>query len=321
MIEKGVGLLVFSGLVAWLLFPGFINLLRKWHFGQYIREEGPQDHQSKAGTPNFGGLLFIGIAIVLILIYVPLTWPVKVFLVLMAANSLVGFLDDWLEIKNKRSLGLKARHKLIWQIFLGLVLAYALFQTPDSSWLFLPIVGKVAVAKWLAVFLAVGVMVATTNAVNLTDGLDGLASGLCSIALLVYACIAYQTGKFELCLAALILAGTCLGFLWYNTNPAKIFMGDTGSLGLGGALAVLAVFTRTELLFLVIGGVFLLEALSVMIQVTYFKLSKGKRVFLMSPLHHHFGQQGYPEPLVVVRFWITGLFLALIGLMIFWGMK
>lgn len=321
MTAKIFGLLWLSGFASWVLFPGFIKLLKKLHFGQYVREDGPQDHLSKAGTPNLGGLVFLGMAVILILALVPLTWPVKIFLVLVGANALVGLLDDWLEIKNQRSLGLKARHKLFWQIFLGVVLAYALLQTPQAHWLYVPFLGKIAISTGWAVFLAISTMVAGTNAVNLTDGLDGLASGLASVALLAFAYLAYRAFEPGLALCALILAGTCLGFLWYNTNPAKVFMGDTGSLGLGAALAVLAVMSRTELYLLIIGGIFALEALSVMIQVTYFKITKGKRIFRMSPLHHHYCLKGYPEQQVVVRFWLAGLFLALTGLFIFGGIR
>ena len=321
-------------LVCFVLGPPMIEWLRQVKLGQKIRAEGPQAHLSKAGTPTMGGVL------ILCAIVVPtLLWgnfhSREVWLALLATVWLggIGFLDDWLRVVKGAPKGLLGRYKLIGQFSIGLVIGLVLvmwphpglsstmthvpffkFQFVDFGWLFVPFV--------------ILVITASSNAVNLTDGLDGLASGLVAIAALTFAGLCYLSGhqKFseylnitfltyggELTVFCAAVLGAALGFLWYNCHPADVFMGDTGSLSLGGALGVVAVLIKREFWLVLVGGVFVAETLSVMIQVTSFRLFK-RRVFRMSPLHHHFELQGWAESRVVLRFYIAGALLALLSL-------
>jgi len=324
MMERMSGAVLTGFLIPLILMPFFIDFLKKKAFGQQVRSEGPQDHRKKQGTPTMGG------AIVLIAFLVSTLWQEKLtagFAVFLGLTVLTGFLgaaDDALQVLRRRSLGLRARDKMLIQVFLGILLSLYVLYFQDASLLIWIPGGELALPRWAFILLVVVMLAGFSNATNLTDGLDGLASGLGVIALAVYGIVCWKAGRGDLAMGAASLAGCYLGFLWFNAHPAKIFMGDTGSLPLGAALATLAVLTRTELLLVVVGGIFVLETLSVMIQVFWFKLSKrlwklaeGRRIFKMSPLHHHWELSGWPETRVTVRFWILGALFGLAGLYLF----
>jgi phospho-N-acetylmuramoyl-pentapeptide-transferase len=310
-----------------------IQKLREYQIGQYIREEGPTSHYKKAGTPTMGGILILIAVIIPTLLWADLTNPhIWIALISTLSYGIIGFIDDYLKVIKKRSLGLKARYKLGAQVIVALAIGIYLYVMADgffSTTLSIPFFKELQ--PDLGIFyivLVVLVIVGTSNAVNLTDGLDGLAIGPTIIAVLTYAALSYVSGNAiiaeylniwhvrgagELTVFCGAIFGAGLGFLWFNTYPAQIFMGDVGSLGLGGALGTVAVLTKHELLLVIICGLFVVEALSVIIQVASFKLTK-KRVFRMAPLHHHFELLGWPEPKVIVRFWIIAIILALISL-------
>ena len=309
-----MGELVIGGMAAMLiclfLSPRFIRMLRRREFGQQIREEGPSEHQTKAGTPTMGGLIiFVAVAIPFLILNEggrDGTAALTVFGIALGCAAL-GFADDYIKIVKQRSLGLPARYKLLGQVVLALILWWvARHELGLEPELFLRIGGDASiyigpVLYFLLVFL---VIAGATNGVNLTDGLDGLAAGSSAIVLLTYTAICYVTvGQQDLALLAICFVGGCIGFLWFNAFPASIFMGDTGSLGLGGAIGALAVVTQTEILLVVIGGIFVIEALSVLIQVFSFR-TFGRRVLLMAPLHHHFEMMAWSETKVMLRFWI-----------------
>ena len=309
-----MGEIVIGGMAAMLiclfLSPRFIRMLRRREFGQQIREEGPSEHQTKAGTPTMGGLIiFIAVAIPFLILNEggrDGTAALTVFGIALGCAAL-GFADDYIKIVKQRSLGLPARYKLLGQVLLALILWWvARHELGLEPELFLRIGGDASiyigpVLYFLLVFL---VIAGATNGVNLTDGLDGLAAGSSAIVLLTYTAICYVTvGQQDLALLAVCMVGGCIGFLWFNAFPASIFMGDTGSLGLGGAIGALAVVTQTEILLIVIGGIFVIEALSVLIQVFSFR-TFGRRVLLMAPLHHHFEMMAWSETKVMLRFWI-----------------
>ena len=309
-----MGQIVIGGMAAMLLClflsPRFIRMLRRREFGQQIREEGPSEHQTKAGTPTMGGLIiFVAVAIPFLILNEggrDGTAALAVFGIALGCAAL-GFADDYIKIVKQRSLGLPARYKLLGQVVLALILWWvARHELGLEPELFLRIGGDASiyigpVLYFLLVFL---VIAGATNGVNLTDGLDGLAAGSSAIVLLTYTAICYVTvGQQDLALLAICFVGGCIGFLWFNAFPASIFMGDTGSLGLGGAIGALAVVTQTEILLIVIGGIFVIEALSVLIQVFSFR-TFGRRVLLMAPLHHHFEMMAWSETKVMLRFWI-----------------
>ncbi|EGO62567.1 phospho-N-acetylmuramoyl-pentapeptide-transferase [Acetonema longum] len=296
--------------------PLLIPLLRKLKFGQSIRQEGPERHYAKAGTPTMGGLIFLGALTVAALFFTGNDLEAVLALLITLGHGLLGFLDDCIKVVMKRSLGLRAREKLLGQILMAIVLAYLASELLGlGTDLWIPLLGINIDFGPLYYILVFFVLVGTTNAVNLTDGLDGLAAGTVTVAAIAYMIIALCFGKFSLAVFCAAVAGATLGFLRYNAHPAKVFMGDTGSLALGGALATVAVLTKTELLLILVGGVFVIEALSVIIQVISFKTT-GKRVFRMSPIHHHFELMGFPETTVVHGFWCTGAIFACIALMI-----
>ncbi|MCC2593388.1 phospho-N-acetylmuramoyl-pentapeptide-transferase [Tessaracoccus sp. OS52] len=324
--------------------PRFIRFLTARQYGQFIREDGPKEHLTKRGTPTMGGLVIV-VSVILayflshLILWNPISLSGVLLLGLTAALALLGFLDDWAKISRERSLGLTARGKLVGQFVIGGGFAVLALNFPDERgirpasqfisflrdvpWLFLPF--------FLAVIWILFLVMAWSNAVNLTDGLDGLAAGSVTLVFAAYAVIniwhfnqwcsrsstagprCYEVrDPHDLAVVALALAGACFGFLWWNAKPAKIFMGDTGSMALGGALAGLSIMTRTELLLIVLGFLFVMEAGSVALQVGYFKATGGKRIFKMSPIHHHFELLGWQEVTVVIRFWIIcGLCVAL----------
>jgi len=330
--------------------PWLIRKLREFQIGQYIREEGPQSHRKKAGTPTMGGVLIIISIVVPTLLWSDLRYPyVWIATASLVGFGWIGFLDDYAKVTSHRNLGLTARRKLVYQFAAGFVFAAVLlvmrawgdFSTAMNFPFFKQFKPTLLITSLMAhpwtyllgvtpfcIFVAL-VLVFTSNAVNLTDGLDGLAIGLMVIAAGALTVLAYAGGHVglaeylqlarnphtsELTIFCGSMTGACLGFLWYNAHPAEIFMGDVGSLGLGGAMAVVAVLIKQEVLLLFIGGVFMIEAMSVILQVGSFKLRHGKRIFKMAPIHHHFEQLGWAESKVIARFWIVGLVLALFAL-------
>ena len=330
--------------------PWLIGRLRQFQIGQYIREEGPKSHQKKAGTPTMGGVLIIISIVIPTLLWANLRFTyVWIALAALVGFGWIGFLDDYAKITRRRNLGLSGRRKLIYQFLLGFAFAavllimrsYGQFSTTTN----LPFV-KVFRPSWLieslmhnpytyvlgvapfAILVSL-IVVFTSNAVNLTDGLDGLAIGLMVISAGALTMLAYAGGHVtladylqlarnphtsELTIFCGSMTGASLGFLWYNAHPAEIFMGDVGSLGLGGAMAVVAVLIKQEVLLIFIAGIFILEAVSVILQVGSYKLRHGKRIFKMAPLHHHFEALGWTESKIIARFWIAGLVLALFAL-------
>jgi phospho-N-acetylmuramoyl-pentapeptide-transferase len=337
-------------LITLIIGPYVIEKLREFQIGQYVRDDGPKAHQKKAGTPTMGGLL-ICIAILLpTLLWADLSNPF-VWLVMLStlAYGAIGFADDYIKVVRRRSLGLTARAKMLFQILVGVAVAVALIAMdqqgsysthlmvpfikryrPDLAWNFLggiPHLGLLAFLPFVA--FVVLVLVASSNAVNLTDGLDGLAIGCTIIAASALTVLTYVSGHVvfsdylelqrmpmvgEVTIFCGSMVGASIGFLWYNAHPAEIFMGDVGSLALGGAIATVAVVIKQELLLPFIGGIFVLEALSVILQVGSYKLRNGKRIFKMAPLHHHFELMGWSESKVIARFWIGALVFALFAL-------
>jgi len=316
-----MGRILFGGTAALLicifLSPKFIEFLRKREFGQQIREDGPQAHHEKAGTPTMGGVIvFISVAVPF-LILTDYDWrSVGVFGAAIAC-ALLGFADDYTKLLKRRSLGLRARTKLLVTIAISLGLWYVAEKQahlPPTLWLrFVDYHIDLGPMYPLLIYLVVA---GTTSAVNLTDGLDGLAAGCAAIVLLAYVGICFLAGDFDLAMLAGVLVGACIGFLWFNAFPATIFMGDTGSLGLGGAIAGLAVMTKTELLLVLLGGIFVIEALSVVIQVISFQTTR-RRVFLMAPIHHHFELKAWSETKIILRFWIVASICGAIGFTIY----
>src|SRR5579884_2613706 len=307
-----------SLLMCLFLSPKFIDFLRRREFGQNIREEGPRGHQIKAGTPTMGGILIFLAFAVPFLMLSDRTWKAMGVFGAALACALLGFADDYTKIVRRRSLGLRGRTKLIVTIAISVGLWWVATQKAHlNSTVSLRFVDvRIDLGPLYPVFIYL-VVAGTTSAVNLTDGLDGLAAGCAAIVLLAYIGITFITaGQHDLTLLASCLVGACIGFLWFNSFPASIFMGDTGSLGLGGAIAGLAVMTKTEVLLIVLGGIFVIEALSVVIQVLSFQLLR-KRVFLMAPIHHHFELRAWSETKIILRFWIVAAALCAVGFTVY----
>jgi phospho-N-acetylmuramoyl-pentapeptide-transferase len=302
-----------SLLMCLFLSPRFITFLRRREFGQNIREEGPEGHHAKAGTPTMGGILIMTAFAVPFLILSNRDWRSMGVFGATLACALLGFADDYTKIVKRRSLGLRARTKLIVTVAISLGLwwlATKKAHVPSSVQLRVVDV-TVDLGPLFPVFIYL-VVAGTTSAVNLTDGLDGLAAGCAAIVLLAFMAITFIAGQSDLTVLAACLVGACIGFLWFNSFPASIFMGDTGSLALGGAIAGLAVMTDNGVLLILLGGVFVIEALSVLIQVAFFQAFR-KRVFLMAPIHHHFELQGWSETKIILRFWIVSVACAAIA--------
>jgi phospho-N-acetylmuramoyl-pentapeptide-transferase len=306
-----------SLLICIFLSPKFIEFLRKREFGQQIREDGPEGHHVKAGTPTMGGVIIFLAVSVPFLILSDYEWrSVGVFVVAIAC-ALLGFADDYIKLVRRRSLGLRARTKLVVTVVISLVLWYiAEHKAHLAPTLRLRFVDYQIDLGPLYPLLIYFVVAGTTSAVNLTDGLDGLAAGCAAIVLLAYIGITFITGDLDMAMLAGCLVGACVGFLWFNAFPATVFMGDTGSLGLGGAIAGLAVMTKTEVLLILLGGIFVIEALSVVIQVISFQTMR-KRVFLMAPIHHHFELKAWSETKIILRFWIVASICCAIGFTIY----
>ncbi len=357
-----ISLLIAGGFsLAFSLFltPLFIRLFTRLKWGQFIRDDGPQSHHTKRGTPTMGGIIFILAATIGYFVGhgvagEPLTLSGLLVIYLMVGLGTIGFIDDFLKTRNQRSLGLGGWSKILGQVvvaggFAALALNFPNEDglTPASSmisairdvhWLDLAVFGAIAGGILFAIWVTL-IIVSASNGVNVADGLDGLASGAAIFAISAYIFIGFWQfnqscaggadpedlyrcyevrDPLDLAIIAAAICGSLIGFLWWNTSPAQIFMGDTGSLGLGGALAALAILSRTELLLLLIGGLFLIVTGSVILQRVYFKITKGKRIFLMSPLHHHFELKGWAEITVVVRFWLISALFVAVGVGLFY---
>ena len=307
-----------SLLMCVFLSPKFISFLRTREFGQHIREEGPEGHHVKAGTPTMGGIIIFTAFSIPFLIMSNYDWRAVGVFTTAIACALLGFADDYTKIVKRRSLGLRARTKLIVTVLISVWLWWVATQKaglPNS--LRLHVIDAQVNVSWAYPIIIYLVVAGTTSAVNLSDGLDGLAAGCVAIVGLAYIGITFITpDSRDLALVSACLVGTCVGFLWFNAFPATIFMGDTGSLGLGGAIAGLAVMTRTEILLVLLGGIFVVEALSVLIQVFSFQAFR-RRVFLMAPIHHHFEMLAWSETKIMLRFWIIAAVCAGIGYTLF----
>ena len=353
---RAAGAAITALIISFLIGPRIIRTLNNHRFGEKIRKNGPELHLQKEGTPSMGGIIILLSIILPTILWAKLNNPfIVIILVSIIWMGLIGFIDDYLKIKKEYSKGLIARYKLTGQIILGLFISYIIFQENSlinyniiannkhldliaSSSISTPFIANGFLdIKLLYIPLIILIITGTSNAINLTDGLDGLATGLVAISTLVFAAIAYASGRIdysnylniifipnsgELFIFCLAMIGACIGFLWYNAHPAKVFMGDVGSLSLGAAIGTLSILLKKEILLIIIGGVFVIESLSVILQVLYFKITKklhgeGKRLFKMAPLHHHFELSGWNENHVVVRFWIIGIILALLSLTTF----
>lgn len=337
---RAAGALVTSLLLAFVLGPLTIRWLKKMRVGQVVRGDGPETHLQKAGTPTMGGVLILMSTAISTLLWAELTnWYTVLTLVALIWAGGIGFMDDYLKVIQGRPKGLVAKYKMIGQLTLGVALGLVLIFHPispiDASRTMVPFFSNWSLWLWpplYVVFVAV-VVSGSSNAVNLTDGLDGLAAGLAAIATATFGIFAYLLGRVdsssylglfylpgsgELTIFALALSGACLGFLWFNAHPAEVFMGDTGSLAIGAALGVMAILLKAEFLLVIVGGVFVVEILSVMLQVGFFRYTArrtgvGRRIFRMAPIHHHFEQLGWPETKVVIRFWIAGILCSMVA--------
>lgn len=324
--------LAVAAVIAAVIMPLWIRVMRIEHFGQQVRADGPEQHLIKQGTPTMGGVVILVALAITCLVMGRLTAELALVLIATLATGVLGLIDDLTSVTHGRSLGLTPHAKMI-----GLTLICVLFCLLSINWCgvepvvrfpgglsidlgvlttTVDIAGEPFHIPWLYMIFTWLLIVGLSNAVNLTDGLDGLAGGTSMIAMLVMAAVCFICNDSNLTIFCAACAGACLGFLWFNCYPASIFMGDTGSLALGAALACVAVMTNTEIVSLIVGGLFIIETLSVMIQVVSFKLT-GKRVFLMAPIHHHFEKKGWAETKVVIRFWIIAAAFGALGLAVF----
>lgn len=305
-------------LITFLLSPIFIPFLRRLKFGQSIREEGPQSHLKKTGTPTMGGIMIVISSVITSLIMVnkvtDIGYELWLLIFVILGYGLIGFLDDFIKVAMKRNLGLTSKQKMLGQIIIALVFYFILRAHDFPTYIQIPGTSTQLELGWGYAILILVMLVGSSNAVNLTDGLDGLLAGTAAIAFGAFGVIAwYDLSQYEVILFAFAVVGALLGFLVVNAHPAKVFMGDTGSLALGGAIAAIAILTKMEIILVVIGGVFVIETLSVIIQVISFKTT-GKRVFKMSPLHHHYELLGWSEWRVVTTFWLIGLIFGALGI-------
>lgn len=316
-----------------VLTPVWIELLKRRSVGQVVRVDGPQKHLAKAGTPTMGGVLIICVVSTVYFLLSRRTIPGLIALFALVSSGALGFVDDYQKVIKDRSLGLRARSKILWQAIIAAVIGLSVVNLAHvSPSIAIPgTTSAISLANPAVAFSIFGadisipffylafvflVIISTTNTVNLTDGLDGLAAGTVTITLLAFAGIAFRQNHLELAVLSAAVAGACIGFLWYNCYPANIFMGDTGSLALGGVIATLAILTRTELLLILIGGIYVIEGLSVLAQVISFRFF-GTRVLKMAPIHHHFELMGWSETQVMVRFWVVTGVLAGAGFALF----
>lgn len=306
-------------LITVLLSPIFIPFLRRLKFGQSIREEGPKSHQKKKGTPTMGGIVFIISILVTTLVmtgkYSEPSVETYLLLLVTLGFGVLGFLDDFIKVVLKRNLGLTSKQKLLGQIIISVIFYIILRGSNITTDISIPFVHTSIDLGWFYLIMIIFWLVGFSNAVNLTDGLDGLVSGTAAIAFGAMAILAWHQSQYDIAVFCVAVVGALLGFLVFNANPAKVFMGDTGSLALGGALATVAILTKLELLLIIIGFVFVMVTLSVILQVISFKTT-GKRIFKMSPLHHHFELVGWSEWRIVITFWTVGLLCAVLGIYI-----
>ncbi len=301
-------------IISLILCPLYIAFARRQQFGQQIRKDGPRRHLSKAGTPTMGGVVFLFSLVVTLLFFAPKTFELFAILFITLGMAIIGYIDDYQKVALKRSLGLRAREKFFAQFLLVLVFYGFLIYRGHSTVIDIPFTAfELELGLFYPLFIFVMIS-GTSNAVNLTDGIDGLAGGAAIIAFFAYFFIATFKGLTEIAFFCSSFIGACFGFLLYNLHPAKVFMGDVGSLALGSALAAVAIITKAELTLAIVGGLFVIETLSVIVQVFFFQLT-GKRVFLMSPLHHHFEVKGHSEWQVVIMFWSLAFLFALLGLL------
>lgn len=304
-------------IIAVAISPSIIRFLRKLKFRQNIRDEGPKWHQSKAGTPTMGGIIILLSALLAASAAVSyqLEWNANMLMLIVVTFGfgLIGFIDDFIKVVLKRNLGLTSKQKLVLQLFISIIFCVILHFTNQPTDLVIPGTDISFNIGLLYPLLVIFMLVGTSNAVNLTDGLDGLLAGTAAIAFGTFAILSWNESQYEIAIFSVAIVGAVLGFLVFNAHPAKVFMGDTGSLALGGALATVAILTKLELLLIIIGGVFVIETLSVIIQVISFKLT-GKRVFKMTPIHHHYEMRGWSEWRVVTTFWLVGFLFAALGI-------
>jgi phospho-N-acetylmuramoyl-pentapeptide-transferase len=311
--------IIMAFLITVLLAPVFIPFLRRLKFGQSIRDEGPESHQKKTGTPTMGGIVFL-LSIVITTFVMTGKYsepgPETYLMILVTVGfGLLGFLDDFIKVVMKRNLGLTSKQKLLGQIIIS-VIFYLIFKQNDfPTTVSIPTTDISFELGWFYCLFIIFWLVGFSNAVNLTDGLDGLVSGTSAIAFGALAVLAWSQSQYDVAIFGVAVVGAVLGFLVFNAHPAKVFMGDTGSLALGGAIATIAILTKLEIILILIGGVFVIETLSVILQVASFKTT-GKRIFKMSPLHHHYELVGWSEWRVVVTFWTVGLLFAVLGIYI-----
>ena len=318
MMESVVLFTIIMGfLIAVLLSPIFIPFLRRLKYGQSIREEGPKSHQKKSGTPTMGGVLILLSVIITTIVmigkYSELGLDTYLLLFVLIGYGLLGFADDFIKIALKRNLGLTSRQKLVGQIFIAAIFYIVLNINDYSTVIHIPFSSYSFDLGWFYAIFIVFWLVGFSNATNLTDGLDGLLSGTAAVAFGAFAILAWSQSQYDIAVFSVAVVGAVLGFLVFNAHPAKVFMGDTGSLALGGALAAIAILTKMEIILLLIGAVFVIETLSVILQVISFKTT-GKRIFKMSPIHHHFELTGWSEWRVVVTFWTVGILCAVLGI-------
>jgi len=310
LLSFGIGL----GLTL-IMIPAAIPVLKKLKFGQSIRKEGPASHLVKEGTPNMGGIFFIAASLAAALIVEPgAFFNIDFWVVVMAyvGYGLIGFIDDFIIDIRHNNEGLKPRYKFLLQLILA-ILFYLIYKNVTNSYIIIPFFNKSFDLGWFYIVVVIIMFTGESNAVNLADGLDGLCAGLTIEALAPFIYFCFRIHEYDLAILLIGVIGSLFGYLRYNLHPAKIFMGDTGSLALGGLLAAIAMVTKEEIALILIGGVFLIEVLSVIIQITYFKLTHGKRFFKMAPIHHHFELSGYKETTVVWMFWGAGAVLSAIG--------
>lgn len=307
-----------SASLSTLLGPRIIPILRNLKIGQTVREDGPQSHLAKTGTPTMGGVIFIISLTASALLLGKLTTDVLLVLASTLAFGVVGFMDDYIKVVRKRNLGLRAYQKILGQLLASaIIIVYGFFFKEGLQVFYLPLIGKFTIQLGiLTIPFFLTVILGTVNAVNLTDGLDGLATGISIIVFSTFGVMLSFLGKWDFSILSSAFVGALLGFLLFNYKPAKVFMGDTGSLALGGALASLAVISELSFFIPLVAGVFFLETISVMLQVGYFKITK-KRLFRMAPLHHHYEQKGWSELKVVWSFWAASILFALAGLILF----
>lgn len=316
----------FATVLVISLMPAFIKLLKRDGIGQQVRADGPKSHLVKQGTPTMGGMVMLVAALIAIFLFAHPTKELLLVVGVLLATGVLGLSDDIESVTHGRSLGLSGRAKMIWLTIIAVIFCVLAVNWAgvgpqitfpggfsfDLGVLTTTIPGINLDIPWLYLIFVFFLLAGLSNAVNLTDGLDGLSSGSVMVVMTFLAMVCFRYNELSLAVVCAAIAGSCVGFLWYNSHPAQVFMGDTGSLALGGAFAAVAVMTKTEITSLVMGGLFIVEALSVMIQVASFKLS-GKRVFLMAPIHHHFEKKGWSETKVVIRFWIISAAFAALG--------